>query len=80
MFFLTFLLLAVTFRNALSNTAPGIATLKECPNTKNATYDYIVVGSGAGGGPVAARLAEGGFSGAVPEICFFKQGSGATVS
>lgn len=26
-----------------------------------AEYDYIVVGSGAGGGPVAARLAEAGF-------------------
>ncbi|KAJ7579825.1 hypothetical protein C8J56DRAFT_1058844 [Mycena floridula] len=27
-----------------------------------ATSDYVVVGSGAGGGPVAARLAEAGFS------------------
>ena len=26
------------------------------------TFDYIVVGSGAGGGTVAARLAEGGMS------------------
>ncbi len=26
------------------------------------TYDYIVVGSGAGGGPVAANLASAGFS------------------
>lgn len=26
------------------------------------TYDYVVVGSGAGGGPVAARLARAGFS------------------
>ena len=25
-------------------------------------YDFIVVGSGAGGGPVAARLAEAGYS------------------
>ena len=24
------------------------------------TFDYVVVGSGAGGGPVAANLAEGG--------------------
>lgn len=26
-------------------------------------YDYIVVGSGTGGGPVAARLAKAGYSG-----------------
>ncbi len=26
----------------------------------NATYEYVVVGSGAGGGTVAARLAESG--------------------
>jgi len=29
-------------------------------NYNTATYDYIVVGSGAGGGTVAARLAEKG--------------------
>ncbi|HKS46322.1 MAG TPA: GMC oxidoreductase [Amycolatopsis sp.] len=27
----------------------------------NAEFDYVVIGSGAGGGPVAARLAEAGF-------------------
>ncbi|KAJ7144298.1 hypothetical protein C8R44DRAFT_565796, partial [Mycena epipterygia] len=27
-------------------------------------YDYVVVGSGVGGGPLAARLAENGFTGA----------------
>src|SRR6266498_479635 len=27
---------------------------------ENSTFDYIVVGSGAGGGPLAARLARGG--------------------
>ena len=32
------------------------------PATEQATFDYIVVGSGAGGGPVAANLASAGFS------------------
>ena len=32
------------------------------PETSVETFDYIVVGSGAGGGTVAARLAEGGMS------------------
>jgi hypothetical protein len=31
------------------------------------TIDYIVVGSGAGGGPLAARLARGGMRGLVLE-------------
>jgi choline dehydrogenase len=31
------------------------------------TYDYIVVGSGAGGGPLAARLAKRGFNALVLE-------------
>ncbi|KAF8911418.1 hypothetical protein CPB85DRAFT_1185708, partial [Mucidula mucida] len=35
----------------------------QCPDVADADYDYIVVGSGAGGGPVAARLAVAGFSG-----------------
>lgn len=38
--------------------------LSTCASTgSSAQYDYIVVGAGAGGGPVAARLAEAGFSG-----------------
>jgi choline dehydrogenase len=28
----------------------------------DATYDYVIVGSGAGGGPLAARLAEAGMT------------------
>ena len=32
------------------------------------TFDYIVVGSGAGGGTVAARLAEGGMSVLILEV------------
>ena len=54
--FLTSLLLALL---AVSATA-----LDACPSGVRADYDYVVVGSGAGGGPVAARLAEAGFTGA----------------
>ncbi|KAL5636474.1 hypothetical protein ACGC1H_000440 [Rhizoctonia solani] len=32
-----------------------------CPNTSSRQYDYIVVGAGAGGGPLAARLALNGY-------------------
>ncbi|ESK87943.1 choline dehydrogenase [Moniliophthora roreri MCA 2997] len=40
------------------------AGLPQCsePSDTGAEYDYIVVGAGAGGGPVAARLAENGYS------------------
>ncbi|KAJ7866833.1 hypothetical protein B0H14DRAFT_3442226 [Mycena olivaceomarginata] len=56
--------LAVISRVAVGNTvaAQGLDALEECPRTDSSIYDYIVVGSGAGGGPVAARLAENGFS------------------
>ncbi|KAK7020059.1 choline dehydrogenase [Favolaschia claudopus] len=50
------LLASPIFANAASSTLPA------CPSTEDAIYDYIVVGAGAGGGPVAARLAENGFS------------------
>lgn len=39
------------------------AALSICPDTTDAAFDYVVVGAGAGGGPLAARLAESGFSG-----------------
>src|SRR5437763_1112860 len=32
----------------------------ELPSRKDSDFDYIIVGSGAGGGPLAARLALGG--------------------
>ncbi|MEM9490897.1 MAG: NAD(P)-binding protein, partial [Myxococcota bacterium] len=31
------------------------------PDVENETFDYIVVGAGAGGAPLASRLAEGGY-------------------
>src|SRR5437879_7521458 len=34
--------------------------LKAAESLESTPFDYIVVGSGAGGGPLAARLAEGG--------------------
>ncbi|KAF7368742.1 Choline dehydrogenase [Mycena venus] len=40
------------------------AALQSCPDLTDATdvFDFVVVGSGAGGGPLASRLAENGFS------------------
>ncbi|QRV82826.1 GMC oxidoreductase [Ceratobasidium sp. AG-Ba] len=38
-----------------------IAALTACPSLTTAEYDYIVVGAGAGGGPLAARLAINGY-------------------
>ncbi|KAG6828259.1 hypothetical protein H0H92_008602 [Tricholoma furcatifolium] len=38
------------------------ASLPACPSTADADYDFIVVGAGAGGGPLASRLAESGYS------------------
>ncbi|KAK7006238.1 choline dehydrogenase [Favolaschia claudopus] len=38
------------------------SALPTCSDTSTADYDFVVVGAGVGGGPVAARLAESGFS------------------
>jgi cell division GTPase FtsZ len=57
-------LAVISSRIAFGSKPPqGLHALEECPNTHSSIYDYIVVGSGAGGGPIAARLAENGFSG-----------------
>ncbi|KAJ7340809.1 hypothetical protein DFH08DRAFT_1012999 [Mycena albidolilacea] len=37
-------------------------SLPACPPTSDADFDFVVVGAGVGGGPIAARLAESGFS------------------
>ncbi|KAJ7340778.1 hypothetical protein DFH08DRAFT_245159 [Mycena albidolilacea] len=37
-------------------------SLPKCPPKSDAEFDFVVVGAGVGGGPVAARLAESGFS------------------
>ena len=41
------------------------------PINPDTTFDYIIVGSGAGGGPVAANLASAGFS-----VLLIEAGSG----
>ncbi|KAJ7472714.1 hypothetical protein FB451DRAFT_1250474 [Mycena latifolia] len=38
------------------------ASLPACPDTSQAEFDFVVVGAGVGGGPIAARLVENGFS------------------
>ncbi|KAK6996807.1 choline dehydrogenase [Favolaschia claudopus] len=63
-FLQTVLLAVLSTRVAVGNAVPGLDSLERCPDTSSdvESYDYIVVGAGAGGGPVAARLAENGFS------------------
>ncbi|KAG8962060.1 hypothetical protein FRC03_004649, partial [Tulasnella sp. 419] len=58
----TYLLPLVLPFFSVVSAAPAInATTAEalpaCPDRSTATYDYIVAGAGAGGGPIAARLA-----------------------
>ena len=48
-------------------TQSALSSLPPCQDisydTSSYIYDFIVVGGGPGGGPVAARLAESGYSG-----------------
>ncbi|KAG6827564.1 hypothetical protein H0H92_011287 [Tricholoma furcatifolium] len=37
-------------------------SLPACLNPSDADYDFIVVGAGAGGGPLASRLADSGYT------------------
>ncbi|KAJ6622385.1 hypothetical protein B0H10DRAFT_1758562, partial [Mycena sp. CBHHK59/15] len=38
------------------------SSLPACPDRSQSQFDFVVVGSGVGGGPLAARLAENGVS------------------
>jgi hypothetical protein len=51
--------------------------LPSCPHKSDADYDFVVVGSGVGGGPLAARLAENGFSGAFTQLPSQQKDDGA---
>ncbi|KAJ6507693.1 alcohol oxidase [Mycena vitilis] len=42
--------------------------LLPCPSKSDDDFDFVVVGSGVGGGPVAARLAQNGFSVLVVDV------------
>ncbi|KAJ7455758.1 hypothetical protein FB451DRAFT_1564794 [Mycena latifolia] len=38
------------------------AALPACPDVSESEFDFVVVGAGVGGGPIATRLAESGYS------------------
>jgi len=52
----------VTMRSRLVSSLATALVVVVVPAVHCASYDYIVVGSGPGGGPLAANLARAGFS------------------
>ncbi|KAJ3815181.1 alcohol oxidase [Lentinula aff. lateritia] len=55
------LLITVLFLLLVNGAFPAIPLCGEI-DTSDSTFDYVVIGTGAGGGPLASRLAEAGYS------------------
>ncbi|KAK7024741.1 choline dehydrogenase [Favolaschia claudopus] len=71
-------LLKAAFISLLATLAFALEKCLDAPT--GGEYDYIVVGSGAGGGPLSARLAENGFSVLLIETGFDESGNPNTTS